>query len=95
LGIEKPYGMCFSKRARFRADSASYQAEIFNWCEKNNIKFAVGGRMDSSVKEIIHDLDDSHWLPYKDSSSIACIPHCMKNTKTAFNLIIIVSSANR
>ena len=46
------------KIARFRADSASYQAEIFNWCEKNNIKFAVGGRMDSSVKEIISDLDE-------------------------------------
>jgi len=77
------------KISRFRADSASYQAEIFNWCEKNNIKFAVGGRMDSSVKEIIHDLDDSFWLRYKDSSSITCIPHSMKNTKKAFNLIIM------
>lgn len=77
------------KIARFRADSASYQAEIFNWCENNNIKFTVGGRMDSSVKEIVHDLDESYWLPYKDSSSITCIPHSMKNTKKAFNLIII------
>jgi len=77
------------KIARFRADSASYQAEIFNWCENNNIKFTVGGRMDSSVKEIVHDLDESYWLPYKDSSSITCIPHSMKNTKKAFSLIII------
>jgi hypothetical protein len=77
------------KIGRFRADSASYQAEIFNWCEKNNIKFAIGGRMDLSVKEIIRDLDESNWLPYQDSSSITCVPHCMQKTKRAFNLIII------
>ena len=73
----------------FRADSASYQSEIFNYCERNNIKSAVGGRMDISVKTIIKELDDSHWLPYQGSSSITCIPHCMNNTDKAFNLIII------
>ncbi len=77
------------KITRFRADSASYQAEIFNWCEANSIKFAVGGRMDSSVKEIIGDLDEASWLPYNDSSSIACVTHSMQKTKKAFNLIII------
>jgi len=77
------------KIARFRADSASYQSEIFNYCERNNIKFAVGGRMDISVKTIVKELDDSHWLPYQGSSSITCIPHCMNNTDKAFNLIII------
>ena len=77
------------KIARFRADSASYQAEIFNWCEKNNIKFAVGGRMDASVREIIRDLDDSKWNPCEDSSSITCVPHTMHKTNKAFSLIII------
>ena len=86
---------CFAKMptgkkiARFRADSASYQSKIFNYCQHKNIKFAVGGRMDISVKTIIKELDESHWRPYKDSSSITCVPHCMKNTDKAFNLIII------
>ena len=77
------------KIARFRADSASYQAKIFNWCEKNNIKFAIGGRMDEAVKTIIKELKEEKWEKYQDSSSITKVAHCMQKTKKAFDLIII------
>src|SRR5574344_1459961 len=29
-----------------RADSATYQAEVFNYCDDNNINFAIGGQLD-------------------------------------------------
>ncbi|OQY19604.1 MAG: hypothetical protein B6I36_03760 [Desulfobacteraceae bacterium 4572_35.1] len=32
-----------------RADSATYQADIFNWCEGNSIQFAIGGQLDSAI----------------------------------------------
>jgi hypothetical protein len=74
---------------RLRADSASYQASIFNWCEKNNIKFAIGGRMDEAVKTIIRERDASEWQKYQNGSSILKITHCMQKTKKAFDIIII------
>jgi len=91
LFIEK----CFAqmpkgkKITRFRADSASYQAAIFNWCEDKNLKFAVGGHMDAAVKEIIKELKPEKWKKYQDSSSITCVTHTMGNTKKAFNLLVI------
>lgn len=77
------------KIKRLRADSASYQSSIFNWCEKKGVKFAIGGRMDESVKTAIKELKADQWKSYQVTSSITCITHCMKKTKKAFNLIII------
>ncbi|MBU1109763.1 MAG: IS1380 family transposase [Candidatus Riflebacteria bacterium] len=74
---------------RFRADSASYQAAIFNWCEESDIKFAVGGRMDAAVKTIVKERKESQWQEYQGSSSITRVTHCMGNTSKAFDLIII------
>jgi len=74
---------------RFRADGATYQSAVFNWCENNGIKFAIGGRMDVSVKTIISELDESRWQKYQETSSITRITHCMNNTDKAFDLIII------
>jgi len=36
-----------------RADAASYQAEIFNFCEERKIKYAIGAHIDKAVKEAI------------------------------------------
>jgi len=86
---------CVSKMPRgkkikhFRADSATYQSAVFNWCEQNNIEFAIGGRMDSAVKTIIKETAESEWKKYQGSSSILRVTHCMENTDVAFDLIII------
>lgn len=77
------------KITRFRADGASYQANIFNWCEENKVKFAVGGHMDLSVKTKISELKKTDWKKYQDTSSITKITHCMENTDKAFDLIVI------
>lgn len=37
------------KIAFVRADSASYQAELFDYCQDNNITYTIGAHLDSSV----------------------------------------------
>ena len=49
--LQLPLGV---KLDRFRADSASYQAQIFNYCDKENIGFAVSGQKDPSV---VYEID--------------------------------------
>jgi len=71
----------------FRADSASYQAALFNYLEKQNILFAIGGDVDISVKKAIKELSEKDWRPYKDGH-VTEIIHCMNHTKKAFRLII-------
>lgn len=39
-----------------RADSASYQSAIFNYCEANGITFAIGARLDSTTLEDIESM---------------------------------------
>ncbi|GAB1354096.1 hypothetical protein MASR1M12_28340 [Erysipelotrichia bacterium] len=59
------------KIARFRADSASYQAE-YSTAEKNNIKLLLSGRMDASVRKLFVTLMIQR-NPGEDSSSITCV----------------------
>ena len=86
---------CFAKMPRgkrikhLRADSATYQSSVFNWCEQNNIEFAIGGRMDSAVKTIIKETAESEWKRYQGSSGILRVTHTMEKTGAAFDLIII------
>lgn len=71
-----------------RADSATYQARIFNWCENNNIQFAIGGQLDRATKEVIAKIGNSDWKPYGDKQ-IAETVHSMEKTEKAFRLIVI------
>ena len=71
-----------------RADAASYQAEIFNYCERRKIKYAIGAHIDNAVKEAILSIGINEWRPYKDGH-IAETVHCMEKTKKAFRLIIV------
>ncbi len=73
-----------------RADSASYQAEIFNYCNarKNRIEFAIGVPQDEAVVRQIKSLGASAWRPYGDGH-IAETVHCMNRTEDAFRLIVV------
>ncbi|MGH6673710.1 MAG: hypothetical protein ACRECV_17310 [Xanthobacteraceae bacterium] len=56
-----------------RADSAAYQAEIFNWCEATGKVFAIGADQDAVVK-----VASGRWVPpsSKDESfSSRDFPH--------------------
>ena len=39
-----------------RADSASYQADIINFCEKENIQYVIGADLDKAVIEAIEHI---------------------------------------
>ncbi len=72
----------------FRADSASYQANIINYCQKNKILFAIGGDLDEAVVRQINSLGESDWRAYQNGF-IAETIHCMNKTDQAFRLIVI------
>ena len=77
------------KRIGFlRADSAAYQADIFNDCEERGVKFAIGGDLDDAVKRLIRAIPEGEWRPYQDGH-VAETVHCMNKTKKAFRLVVV------
>jgi hypothetical protein len=71
-----------------RADSAAYQAAIFNWCEETSKVFAIGADQDAAVKAAIRAIPGSDWKPYQDGHAAETV-HCMNKTNKAFRLIVI------
>jgi len=71
-----------------RADSASYQASIINYCEGKGIEFAIGGDLDEAVLNAIRSIPEQDWRAYK-AGHIAETVHCMNKTDKAFRLIVI------
>ena len=55
--------------ARFRSDSAAYQADIFNYCEEHGIEFAIGGDLDTSVQKLIRGIPEAAWRPSRRPTS--------------------------
>jgi TusA-related sulfurtransferase len=72
-----------------RADSASYQADIINFCEKKGIQYVIGADLDKAVVKVIEDIPEKDWKPYKNGSFIAQTVHSMNKTDKAFRLIVI------
>lgn len=76
------------KIAAVRADSAAYQAEIFNWCEATGKVFAIGADLDAAVKAAIAAIPEDEWRTFRDGE-IAETVHCMNKTDKAFRLIVM------
>ena len=74
--------------ARLRADSASYQAALFNWCEAEGIEFAIGARHDEAAERAIAKIPADAWKQYTDCA-IAETVHSMNETKKAFRMIVV------
>jgi len=87
-----PKGELFSF---FRADSASYQAELFNYCNNDHITYTVGANLDLSVYANINEIQE--WQPFQTKEGtahhlkeeVAEFLHTMKNTDHAFRLIVV------
>jgi hypothetical protein len=87
------------KFAYLRADAASYQAELFNYCEENDITYAIGGELDSSVLYNISQI--SQWKPFSDKQGsthhlkeeVAEFLHAMGDTDNAFRMIVVKKTA--
>ena len=71
-----------------RADSAAYQAEIFNYCEKTGKVFAIGADQDAAVKAAIAAIPERDWKKFRDGE-IAETVHCMNKTDKAFRLTVM------
>ena len=76
---------------RFRADSASYQHEIFNYCDKEEgkILFTVTAKKDTSVFKSIKSIEDKDWKQFSKREKVSEFIHTMKDTNNAFRMIVI------
>lgn len=84
--MQLPIGVKFD---RFRADSASYQAEIFNYCDKEEILFTVSGQKDQSVRCEINAIKAESWERLNDKEQIAEFMHTMGKADNAFRMIVV------
>jgi len=71
-----------------RADSAAYQADIFNYCEETHKVFAIGADQDAAVKVAITAIPEGEWKTFRDGE-IAETVQCMNKTDKAFRLIVM------
>jgi hypothetical protein len=74
---------------RFRADSASYQADIFNYCEEKKILFTVTAKKNKNVFDSIISVKDEEWQTFSKREKVAEFTHTMQDTKNAFRMIVI------
>lgn len=72
--------------ARFRADSASYQARIIDYCVEEGIEFAIGADRDEGVLKSISGVEE--WREYGDGL-IGETSHSMNNSRNSFRLVVI------
>ena len=82
-----PWG---KKIGYYRADSASYQADLFNQLEEDGVKYAITADQDKAVKKVIALIGQREWKePVVGCGyEIAETVHCMNETKKAFRLVV-------
>ena len=91
-----PHGKKF---AYLRADGASYQAELFNYCNENDITYTIGGHLDQSVLNTIAQINQWKPLSYKKGTAhhlkeeVAEFLHTMQDTDHAFRMIVVKKTA--
>jgi len=81
-----PVGKTFD---RFRADSASYQVSIFNYCDQEKILFTISGQKDQSVWRSIKEIKDNAWETLSKREQISEFVHTMGQTDNAFRMIVV------
>jgi hypothetical protein len=76
--------------ARFRADSASYQAELINELEEDGVLWSITADQDTAVQKAIKDIPEDAWQkPYPGCEyEFAETVHSMEKTKTSFRLVV-------
>jgi len=84
--LQLPLGKKFD---RFRADSASYQANIFNYCDEKNILYTVTAKKNRSMFNSIKSIKNEEWQTFSKREKIAEFTHAMQDTNNAFRMIVI------
>lgn len=86
---------CTQTLAYVRADSASYQHKLFDYCEAHGIVYTVGAHLDNSVLGSINEIDVWETMSLHDSKShhlkeeVAEFIHTMNDSDNAFRLIVV------
>jgi len=70
-----------------RADGASYQVKILNYCFENNITFTIGAHLSPSTRAEIKNI--STWTQYSKYEQIAEYIDTMKYVEKAYRLIVV------
>ena len=87
------------KLAYLRADAASYQAALFNYCNDNDITYIIGGHLDRSVLYAISQITRWEPLSHKEGTAhhlkeeVAEFLHTMTHTNHAFRMIVVKRTA--
>jgi len=77
-----------------RADSASYQAKLFDYCEENGITYTIGANLDRSVLNSIKEINQWETIRSEDGKThhvkeeVAEFIHTMQHTNHSFRLIV-------
>ncbi len=76
--------------ARYRADSASYQAELINALEQDGVFWAVTAPQDEAVQSVIASIPERAWQEPEVGCGyeIAETIHSMEETEKAFRLVV-------
>jgi hypothetical protein len=76
--------------ARYRADSASYQAELINELEADQVRWAITADQDVAVTAVIAGLAPAAWQEPEPGCGyqVAEAVHTRNQTKAAFRLIL-------
>lgn len=74
----------------YRADSASYQANLINELQNDGVHFTITADQDVAVKRIIASIADNEWIEPEEGCGyeLADTVHCMEKTINAFRLVI-------
>ena len=84
-----------TKLQYLRADSASYQAKLFDYCQDNGIIYTIGAHLDRSVLNSIKDIKQWETIKSHDGKThhvkeeVAELIHTMQHTNHAFRLIVV------
>lgn len=76
--------------ARFRADSASYQAALINELEEDEVLWTITADQDSAVQKVITAIPEDTWQrPYPGCDyDLAETVHSMEKTEKSFRLVV-------
>jgi hypothetical protein len=78
-----------------RADAASYQHRLFDYCEDHGVVYTIGAHLDSRVLESIQEIKQWKTLKTVDGKEhhlkeeVAEFVHTMNESKKAFRLIVV------
>jgi len=70
-----------------RADAATYQVKVLNYCFENNITFTIGAHLSPSTRAEIKNI--SSWTQHSKYEQIAEYIDTMTNVEKAYRLIVV------